>query len=318
MAWFRIDDGFHEHRKVRLLGKDKTPAVGVWTLCGVWAAQTLSNGFVPAEVVQRHDPRERYAKRLVEVGLWHVSDVDGERGYLYHQWEEHQPSRDEVLKRRDTNKKRVEAWRKKKREQSDVDGNADSNALQDNMNGDGNALRTHAVTPPPSRPVPARPGPSRPSTPDGVDQGGSPEPAQPTTARDKTPPPNGHNGQRPAEQCPKHLGSSDDTPCRACRQARETAERWDDQRWQRERAAASEAAHERAELRRREIADCGQCDEDGYVGTALCRHDPHAAEAARRGRQAVEAVLAAARKPAPSTSDSAENMPADIPDVDHE
>lgn len=152
MTWFRIDDKFHDHAKVRKLGKERTAAVGVWTLCGSWSADTLSDGFVPSEIVLRFDPKEKLARRLVEVGLWDELERDGEHGYQFHQWDQHQPTRAEVHKRRDDTRKRVEEWRRRKalQEESEQDGNGVTNASQV-------ALVTQLVTPPPTRPDPTRP-----------------------------------------------------------------------------------------------------------------------------------------------------------------
>jgi hypothetical protein len=114
MTWFRIDDKFGEHPKVRRLAKDRVAAVGLWTLCGVYCADNTSDGFVPAEVVRRHDPRLRLAKRLVEVGLWHESASQDEVGFEFHQWSEHQPTREEIELRRKKTAAKVAAWRAKK------------------------------------------------------------------------------------------------------------------------------------------------------------------------------------------------------------
>jgi hypothetical protein len=114
MTWFRIDDKFGEHPKVRRLAKDRVAAVGLWTLCGIWCADNTSDGFVPSEVVRRHDPRLRLAKRLVEVGLWHESTSQDEVGFEFHQWSEHQPTRAEVELRRKKTAAKVAAWRAKK------------------------------------------------------------------------------------------------------------------------------------------------------------------------------------------------------------
>jgi hypothetical protein len=145
LTWFKVDDKFHDHRKVRLLGKDKLAAVGVWTMCGSWSADTESDGFVPAEVVQRFDTKERYAKRLVDVELWRPSERDGERGYQFHEWEQDQPTRAQLQKRREDTKRRVEQWRNKR--SGDTSSEQAGNYV-------GNALQDDGVTPPPTRPDP--------------------------------------------------------------------------------------------------------------------------------------------------------------------
>lgn len=100
MTWFRVDDKFHDHPKVRKLRGDKLAAAGLWSLAGSWSSDNLTDGFVPTEIVQRFDPEERYAERLVEVGLWLPAERDGETGYTFHQWGERQPTRQSVEDRR--------------------------------------------------------------------------------------------------------------------------------------------------------------------------------------------------------------------------
>src|SRR5690606_10712690 len=107
VTWFRIDDKLHDHPKVRKLRTDKLAALGLWTVCGSWSADTLSDGFVPAEIVQRFDPTEKLAKRLVEVGLWAEDEHDDEFGYRFHQWTEHQPTKAEVERRRSEARERM-------------------------------------------------------------------------------------------------------------------------------------------------------------------------------------------------------------------
>jgi hypothetical protein len=114
MTWFRVDDKFGEHAKVRRLAKDRVPAVGLWTLCGIWCADNEQDGFVPVEVVRRYDPRLRLAKRLVEVGLWHESTSQDEVGFEFHQWSEHQPTRAQIEERRKKTAVKVANWRAKK------------------------------------------------------------------------------------------------------------------------------------------------------------------------------------------------------------
>lgn len=100
MTWFRIDDKFHDHRKVRALGKSRVGAIGLWTLAGTWSADNTSDGFVPDQIIARWDARKRLAATLCRVGLWHEVEVNGEHGYQFHQWDEHQPTREQILDRR--------------------------------------------------------------------------------------------------------------------------------------------------------------------------------------------------------------------------
>jgi hypothetical protein len=92
MPWFKVDDKLHDHRKARTAAK---AAMGVWVLAGSWSADNLMNGFVPASVLPRWGTTSD-AKRLVEAGLWHPDEQDGERGWRFHEWEKYQPSRESV------------------------------------------------------------------------------------------------------------------------------------------------------------------------------------------------------------------------------
>jgi hypothetical protein len=96
MTWFKVDDKLHDHRKARAAG---ATAMGVWLLAGSWAADNLTDGFIPASVLPRWG-RQREANRLVEVGLWHADEQDGEKGWRFHEWDERQPTRAQKLEER--------------------------------------------------------------------------------------------------------------------------------------------------------------------------------------------------------------------------
>lgn len=104
MAWFKVDDKLHDHRKARAAGR---AAMGVWVLAGSWAADNLTDGFVPASVLPRWGTR-RDAQRLVEVGLWVPCEQDGELGWRFHEWFARNPARADLLALREA---RAEAGR---------------------------------------------------------------------------------------------------------------------------------------------------------------------------------------------------------------
>jgi hypothetical protein len=104
MTWFKVDDKLHDHRKARAAG---STAMGVWLLAGSWSADNLTDGFVPATILARWG-RPRDASRLVEVGLWHADEQDGEKGWRFHEWAERQPTRAQKLAEREA---KVEAGR---------------------------------------------------------------------------------------------------------------------------------------------------------------------------------------------------------------
>jgi hypothetical protein len=43
--------------------------------------------------------------------------------------------------------------------------------------------------------------------------------------------------------------------------------------------------------RRREVEACSLCDERGYLGGAVCNHDPGSAQRAERGRAAIDEAM---------------------------
>ena len=105
MPWFKVDDKLHDHRKARAAGP---AAMGLWVLAGSWSADNLTDGFIPSALLPRWG-RQREANRLVEVGLWHTDEQDGEKGWRFHEWDERQPTRAQKLDEREA---KVEAGRK--------------------------------------------------------------------------------------------------------------------------------------------------------------------------------------------------------------
>jgi hypothetical protein len=115
MTWFKVDDTFYRSRKVRKLGDERVACVGLWTLCGGWSADNLSDGFVPWEVVEDWDDDRALSKRLVVAGLWVEVEVDGEPGVQFHDWEDWQPTSDQVKQRRKADAERRARWRETQR-----------------------------------------------------------------------------------------------------------------------------------------------------------------------------------------------------------
>jgi hypothetical protein len=270
VTWFRVDDGFWRHRKVRRLGKDRVPAVGLWLLAGNWSADQLTDGFVPLEQVETWDPRRRLAEKLAKAGLWTVTTVDGEAGYQFHQWAEHQPIRDEVLDRR---RKRQEAGRlgglrsgqsRRTKPEPTAEANASATA-QANGQAEPKQNRT------PSRPDPSLSG-----------HLGEGEVTTPRARGNNPPPP----------KCPDHEHvDGDPGPCRACGDARRARAEWDAAAVRRAAEQRAAEARQRAEIRAAAIAACRLCDDGGYRGRVLCDHDPASADRAARGSAEVRAAL---------------------------
>jgi len=99
MSWFRVDDHLHAHSKAVRAG---TEAMGLWILAGSWAAAEESDGWVPAYMLTRLAGvgADELAERLVDARLWERAEHDGDSGYKFHQWDEHQPTRAQLEAKR--------------------------------------------------------------------------------------------------------------------------------------------------------------------------------------------------------------------------
>ena len=98
MAWFKVDDKLHDHRKARRVRKSDTHKArdvapfGIWTLAGSWCGGNKTGGFIPLEVLEEwDDDAEVLAERLVDAGLWWHDVVNGEDGYRFHDWADQNP-----------------------------------------------------------------------------------------------------------------------------------------------------------------------------------------------------------------------------------
>lgn len=163
MAWFKVDDGLHDHRKARKVRRshlekrrDVAP-FGLWVLAGSWAGANGTSGFVPTEILEEwDDDATELAGRLVDAGLWWPTVEDGEPGYGFHDWDERNPV-------------------------NEVDSGRYGNHLRWHVNrGVNNPDCEHCIgatrpddrpesgttSPPESSPVPSRPDPTRKKSPD--------------------------------------------------------------------------------------------------------------------------------------------------------
>ena len=96
MAWFKTDDQLPDHHKARKVRKshpvkrrDASP-FGLWVLAGAWS----NDGFVPLEILEDWDDDAfEVAERLVNAGLWHPTEREGEPGYVFHDWHDQNPAK---------------------------------------------------------------------------------------------------------------------------------------------------------------------------------------------------------------------------------
>ncbi|MEV6908000.1 hypothetical protein [Amycolatopsis sp. NPDC051071] len=152
MAWFKVDDSLHSHVKAMRAGVE---AMGLWVLAGSWAADQLTDGWVPSYAAQRLAANaEVLASRLVAAGLWHVGSNNGEDGWWFHEWCDRQPTRDEVMDRR---QKRSDAGRKGGQRSGQARRGAPEATTQatDEANASASAQAETKQKRTPSRPVPS-------------------------------------------------------------------------------------------------------------------------------------------------------------------
>ena len=99
--WFKVDDLLAFHGKTVQAGN---AAMGLWVRAGSWCGANLTDGHVPDSVVSKLGTRAQ-ANALVTAGLWHrLPD-----GYLFHDWNDYQPTKADVEERR---QKRAKAGRR--------------------------------------------------------------------------------------------------------------------------------------------------------------------------------------------------------------
>lgn len=111
MPFFRVDDDFALHPKAIAAGN---AACGLWVRAGSYASKYLTEGFVAASTVTLLGGRPRDAKALVDAGLWEV--VPG--GWMFHQWEGRQPTKEQVEQDRAAAAERQRRAREKAREKA--------------------------------------------------------------------------------------------------------------------------------------------------------------------------------------------------------
>lgn len=109
VTWFKVDDTLAFHQKVVMAGN---AAMGLWVRAGAWSMQTMSEGFVP-DAIACQIGTSGQAKKLVEVGLWDRLPT----GYAFHQWDQRQPAKDEVERKREEWRERQRKARAKKKEE---------------------------------------------------------------------------------------------------------------------------------------------------------------------------------------------------------
>lgn len=148
MAWFRVDDQFGSNPKVMQIPRQvRKECLGLWLLAGVWSAQHLTDGRVPEYMLEELGTDMSHRDRLVTVGLWSETGD----GIAFNDWGDYQPSRAEVMAKREAERVRKEQWRAKKAESR---GKV-TDASRRDTDGTDASVRAESALPDPTRPDPA-------------------------------------------------------------------------------------------------------------------------------------------------------------------
>lgn len=140
MSWFKVDDKFHGHAKVKRLPRAvRAEAIGTWTLAGTWSSDHETDGYVPEYMVDELGGSTAGAEALVEVALWRRR----RGGFVFVNWSEWQPTRDEQEQKRAAARER----QRKHREKAGNSGEGDEPVTRDKR-------EVRAPRPVPSRPDP--------------------------------------------------------------------------------------------------------------------------------------------------------------------
>jgi hypothetical protein len=133
MTWFRSDDSFYDHPKVRRIPRRyRLAACGLWQAMGAYCARHATDGRFTAEDAFDLLGTPALVGWLVEVGLWERDDAPvappaGNAGngviggvaaeacnaLRFHDWADYQETRKQVMSRRKTSRERVARWREK-------------------------------------------------------------------------------------------------------------------------------------------------------------------------------------------------------------
>lgn len=133
--------------------------------CGLWSAQQLTDGVIPADVVEDEGGSPAEAQLLTDANLWHAAGhtcprcpEPPEGGYVFHDWRDYQPTREKVLATRKATAERVTQFRARKaagrNSVTTTVTTGGRNAVTTTVTDAGcNAVTTALVTPPPTRRV---------------------------------------------------------------------------------------------------------------------------------------------------------------------
>jgi hypothetical protein len=234
--------------------------------------QNLTEGRIPAKIARTLGTPEQ-AARLVKAGLWVENVSENEKEFVFHEWGTRQLSAEQISDRR---RKRSEAGRKGGTSRKGGKPEA-TNEANTQASASANAQASDQAKP---------------------KQNGTPVPVPVlsvvTREGNDTLADARNLSDEPPRRCPKHIDHDDPPPCGACAETRRANDTWNLAKRQAEQDRANAAAADRIQASRalaQTIAACDLCDEDGYIGTVICSHNPAQADTNARGMAAVQAAI---------------------------
>ena len=150
MAWFKVDDGLHASRKLLSIPKrHRFAAVGLWTVAGSWCADQLTDGLVPDYMLEVWGAPPAAPESLVNAGLWERESS----GYLFRNWHEYQPSKQDVDAERSASRERMRELRARRKQKKPLDSAENGDVFGRTVTNGSENVRN----PDPTRPDPTRP-----------------------------------------------------------------------------------------------------------------------------------------------------------------
>lgn len=157
MPWARLDDRFHDNRKIRALWKRSPGAVGLHVMAITYCSSHLTDGVIDEHFVEDRVPdgrtRRHMIAALVDLNLWHTLVVPDSypgcigtaSGWILNDYLDYNPTRTEVVSRREKRSNAGKLGASAKWGNGKSDGKSDGN-LDGGCQNHGNApIPTHPV-----------------------------------------------------------------------------------------------------------------------------------------------------------------------------
>lgn len=111
MPWFKVDDTLAFHHKTIAAGN---AAMGLWVRAGSWSRMSGTDGFIPTSMAKQIGT-DAQIQRLVTARLWDRTPG----GFIFHEWDQRQPSKEQMDREREDNARRQQEWRDRKKAQGE-------------------------------------------------------------------------------------------------------------------------------------------------------------------------------------------------------